>query len=250
MTEQKYDLDKLDRIFGAYDTLPYPQIRWLLKQAREAERLRGDIKLADGHTWRDLYQRADAEYDELQARLDKVREWRERDDDDRRPGDLDAILDSGPAQSDKTKNDHGRGLYRKYRVERTDGSSGPGGKHEQCRYFVLDLEHDQYSIPALAAYSRACRAEYPALAADLDQILAAQPERQEPSDEELARVARAEFFGENYCGDWDPENSIVQSHEDWYRVVRAVRTRLSEEEKQEQAQTPGASHECSHKHQE
>ena len=37
--------------------------------------------------------------------------------------------------SDADKN---KGLYQKYRVERTDGSSAPGCKHEKCRYFVLD----------------------------------------------------------------------------------------------------------------
>jgi hypothetical protein len=60
-----------------------------------------------------------------------------------------------------------KGLYRKFRVERTDGSSDAGGKHEGCEYFVLDLNHDKLAIPALEAYAAACEAEYPLLARDL-----------------------------------------------------------------------------------
>lgn len=35
--------------------------------------------------------------------------------------------------------DKKRGLYSKFKVERTDGSSAPGEKHDACEYFVLDL---------------------------------------------------------------------------------------------------------------
>lgn len=59
------------------------------------------------------------------------------------------------------------GLYNKYRVERTDGSSAPNGKHEFCGYFVLDLNHDRFARPALLAYASACQDEYPVLANDL-----------------------------------------------------------------------------------
>ena len=63
-----------------------------------------------------------------------------------------------------------RGLYRKYYVERTDGSSETGERHERCRYFVLDLTHDQFAEAALHAYAEACRKEFPKLALDLDAI--------------------------------------------------------------------------------
>lgn len=71
--------------------------------------------------------------------------------------------------ADSAANDSERGLYRKYEVTRTDGSSDPGGKHHNCRYFVLDLDHDDYASAALIAYADACENEYPALAADLRQ---------------------------------------------------------------------------------
>lgn len=64
-----------------------------------------------------------------------------------------------------------REIHRKYVVTRTDGSSGPGGKHEDCAYFVLDLECDAFAIPALKAYAKACRKEQPALASDIDHII-------------------------------------------------------------------------------
>jgi len=67
--------------------------------------------------------------------------------------------------------DKTRGLYGKFRIERTDGKSAPGEKHDGCEYFVLDLTHDPHAIPALKAYADSCRAEYPLLAADLDAWL-------------------------------------------------------------------------------
>lgn len=65
---------------------------------------------------------------------------------------------------------HKRGLYQKFTVTRTDGSSEPGSKHANCRYFVLDIDHDEFAIPALKAYEAACRAQYPALADDLRKM--------------------------------------------------------------------------------
>ena len=61
-----------------------------------------------------------------------------------------------------------RGLYEKFRVERTDGSDRPGGKHHDCRYFVLDLTHDPHAIPAVLAYANAAEKDgYARLAMDL-----------------------------------------------------------------------------------
>lgn len=59
------------------------------------------------------------------------------------------------------------GLYRKFDVRRTDGTSEPGGKHENCEYFVLDMIHDKFARPAIAAYAEACKADFPELADDL-----------------------------------------------------------------------------------
>ena len=66
--------------------------------------------------------------------------------------------------------DAGRGIYRKFAVERTDGSSKFGGKHEHCKYFVLDLTHDQFAAAALRAYATACAKKFPKLALDLQAI--------------------------------------------------------------------------------
>lgn len=61
----------------------------------------------------------------------------------------------------------GIGLYNKFTVERTDGKSAAGEKHDACEYFVLDLTHDPFAGPALEAYATACESEYPLLARDL-----------------------------------------------------------------------------------
>lgn len=60
-----------------------------------------------------------------------------------------------------------KGLHEKYLIERTDGSSMPGAKHEHCDYFVLDLVHDVHAVAALAAYASACERKLPELARDL-----------------------------------------------------------------------------------
>lgn len=63
-----------------------------------------------------------------------------------------------------------RGLYDKFKVERTDGSSVPGHKHALCEYFVLDTHCDPHAIPALIAYAASCEAHYPVLAVDLRKM--------------------------------------------------------------------------------
>jgi hypothetical protein len=68
------------------------------------------------------------------------------------------------------------GVYRKFNVKRVDGSSDIGGKHHFCAYFVLDWQHDPFTIPAARAYADACESRYPALASDL-RALAAKAER-------------------------------------------------------------------------
>lgn len=63
--------------------------------------------------------------------------------------------------------DRERGLYGKYHVHR----HGDTGKHAECEYFVLDLNHDRHALTAIAAYAEACRLEYPVLSKDLDETL-------------------------------------------------------------------------------
>jgi hypothetical protein len=59
------------------------------------------------------------------------------------------------------------GIYRKFDIKRTDGTSDPGGKHDGCSYFALDLNHDPHAKPAILAYAESCRRDYPELASDL-----------------------------------------------------------------------------------
>ncbi len=68
--------------------------------------------------------------------------------------------------------DVSRGVYRKFKVTRTDGSSRKGKKHHTCSYFILDLAHDPFCRPALYAYAKACRRKYPQLAQDIRASLA------------------------------------------------------------------------------
>lgn len=61
-------------------------------------------------------------------------------------------------------------IYPKFVVTRVEGGQGPGEKHETCRYFVLDLDHDPHAMPAIRAYAASCEGTLPGLASDLRQI--------------------------------------------------------------------------------
>lgn len=63
-----------------------------------------------------------------------------------------------------------QGLYRKYDVTRLND---PAGKHKDCTYYILDLDHDPHSVAALLAYAKSCEAQYPTLAFDLRHTAAA-----------------------------------------------------------------------------
>ncbi len=65
--------------------------------------------------------------------------------------------------------DRDQGLYKKFHVRRL---SDIKHKHLKCRYFVLDLDHDEHAIPALFAYADSCSDEFPLLAKDLEKIAA------------------------------------------------------------------------------
>lgn len=53
----------------------------------------------------------------------------------------------------------------------------PTHKHDKCFFFVLDLDHDKFAIPALNAYIQSCNAEYPLLAADLKALVEARQKK-------------------------------------------------------------------------
>lgn len=59
----------------------------------------------------------------------------------------------------------------RYTVKREDGRDYPGGKHDGCFYWVLDIDHDLFARKALRTYIAACRTEYPKLAEDLTNEL-------------------------------------------------------------------------------
>lgn len=78
-----------------------------------------------------------------------------------------AVTTSGPPERDNSKPAEQQGVFRKFNVQRTDGSDQPGGKHHGCEYFVLDVAHDQHAKPALEAYAVACATTHPQLSADM-----------------------------------------------------------------------------------
>jgi hypothetical protein len=63
------------------------------------------------------------------------------------------------------------GLYQKYRVERTDGTDGPGQRHDGCRYLVLDLTHDPEARHVAGLYASNVHHERPRFADDLLALL-------------------------------------------------------------------------------
>lgn len=71
------------------------------------------------------------------------------------------------AVTEQPLDQHQIGLYDKFEIRRTDGSSDPGGRHHGDDFFVLNLTTDKHAIPAIKAYAKSCAADYPQLAADL-----------------------------------------------------------------------------------
>ena len=65
------------------------------------------------------------------------------------------------------------GLINKYAVRRRDGRDTQGDKHRNCRYFVLDVSHDPFAVPALRAYAEACKEKKPVLSAQLIDMASA-----------------------------------------------------------------------------
>ncbi|MCD5327853.1 hypothetical protein ACFFU8_09540 [Chromobacterium piscinae] len=59
------------------------------------------------------------------------------------------------------------GVYGKFTVCRVDGRDAPGGDRYGADYFVLDVTHDRFAKPALAAYAQACSGGYALLGQDL-----------------------------------------------------------------------------------
>jgi hypothetical protein len=70
-------------------------------------------------------------------------------------------------ERDPSKPAEQQGIFRKFIVERVDGSDKPGGKHDGCRYFVLDLDHDKHAPAAMRAYATDCAETHQALSADI-----------------------------------------------------------------------------------
>jgi len=69
-----------------------------------------------------------------------------------------------------------RGLYKKFNVTRTDGESRPGGKHDGCSYFVLDLTHDPFARDAALQYCESAELSgWEKLAMELRDEVARQP---------------------------------------------------------------------------
>lgn len=68
------------------------------------------------------------------------------------------------------------GLEARYDVQKIND---PEGKHEDCRYFVLDPQHDPLAREALAEYAvLASKAGHEGLARDLDAWLTGLEESQ------------------------------------------------------------------------
>lgn len=93
-------------------------------------------------------------------------------------------------ERDESAQEEQQGLYRKFEVRRVDGSDKPGGKHDGCAYFVLDIDHDPHAPAALSAYAAACEASHRQLAADLRQKWGALPVGQNELTKRLMQAAR------------------------------------------------------------
>lgn len=100
-----------------------------------------------------------------------------------------------------------QGLVHKYHITRVDQSE----QHPDCEYFVMDLTHDPYSVPAMVIYALAAGVEYPQLKDDiLARYNAALPpirptalewviELMEPYRQYKQGLQAGQNFFNNYC---------------------------------------------------
>lgn len=123
--------------------------------------------------------------------------------------------------------DRERGLYGKFHVSRVHD---PEGRHANCEYFVLDLEHDKHAAAALEAYAISCGGEFHALAQDLFPLVArirVKHNLPQPADDEPMTI---EFF--DWCcghhGECPGPITGLETDDDVERVLRAISHAISQ----------------------
>jgi len=78
------------------------------------------------------------------------------------------LVDLVDIEAKDPRPDSDRGIYAKYDVKRRND---PSGRHADCRFFVLDPEHDIHARGALETYQDLVGGEYPHVAADIAEWL-------------------------------------------------------------------------------
>ena len=86
---------------------------------------------------------------------------------DKPTADLASTKDDALPERDPNKPAEEQGCFNKFTVKRNDGLDLPGQKHNNCSYFVLDLDHDPHAMPALLTYAVECKKTHPVLSQDL-----------------------------------------------------------------------------------
>ena len=109
-------------------------------------------------------------------------------------------------ERDQTKPAEQQGIFRKFVVQRVDGSDQPGGKHHGCEYFVLDMVHDKHAADALRAYAESCRHSHPELSTDLIARFGTQPKPQpQPLTNDQCRAAFENWYSSAPDAPKEPE---------------------------------------------
>lgn len=141
-----------------------------------------------------------------------------------------------------------QGIFEKFTVIRNDGSSEPGGKHDHCQYFVLDLNHDPHAKAAMQAYAMSCKDSHPLLSDEiltrygmppeykhvghvqvfvapmsrtgpLSPYVSAQWTEFTPQDGALLYVQRVNCFpNDGQTRDWSAEEAAAEAGENWRAV--------------------------------
>jgi len=92
----------------------------------------------------------------------------------------------------------------KYRVERIGGTPG---KHDECRFFVLDPQHDEHAVTAIRAYADAVRPS--GLADRLDQWVGWTLRRDDMDLDRWLAAEKAKAWDEGYSRACDGRSMIA-----------------------------------------
>ncbi len=145
------------------DDAPTTDYGWLVENGKSGDELRY-------RTWKNGFSHWTADPNEATRYCRRIDADNVHQEDDQAMRIVEHAWHNEPSpERDNSRPAERQGIFRKFNVSRVDGSDAACGKHHGCRYFVLDLDHDEFAVATMRKYAAECKATHPELAADLEK---------------------------------------------------------------------------------